>query len=45
MRDNQVTTVVADDVCESMQTVLASIGVDVRTGHRGDARAAVLAAA
>ena len=45
MRDHEVTAVVADGVCDSMQTVLASIGVEVRTGHRGDARAAVLTTA
>jgi predicted Fe-Mo cluster-binding NifX family protein len=41
MRDHQVDTVVAASVCESMQQVLSSIDVTVRTGFDGDARAAV----
>jgi predicted Fe-Mo cluster-binding NifX family protein len=44
LRDQQVDTVVAADVCESMQQVLGSIGVTVRTGYAGDARTAVQAA-
>lgn len=41
MQANGVTTVIANDVCASMQRVLTKIGVDVHTQMTGDARAAV----
>ncbi len=41
LQDQDVTTVVASNVCESMQKVLAKLDVDVHVGITGDARAAV----
>ncbi|MGD9956327.1 MAG: NifB/NifX family molybdenum-iron cluster-binding protein [Candidatus Nanopelagicales bacterium] len=43
MRDHEVGTVVAGEVCESVTKVLTHMGVDVRTRANGDAREAVLA--
>lgn len=45
MRDHEVGTVVAGDVCDSVTKVLTHMGVEVRTRVTGDARVAVVAAA
>jgi len=41
MQDQHVNTVVADNVCDSMQTVLTKLGLTLQTGITGDARSAV----
>lgn len=43
MRDHEVGTVVAGDVCDSVTKVLTHMGVSVRAQVAGDAREAVLA--
>ena len=45
VQQHQVTAVVANDVCESMQGVLRSMGLDVLVGNTGNARSAVTAVA
>lgn len=44
MQDNEVTDVVAADVCDNMRRSLEAKGVSLHADHAGDARAAVLAA-
>ena len=41
LRDNDVEVVVADQVCDSMQSVLDSLDIRLYTGLTGDAHAAV----
>lgn len=43
MRDHEVDTIVADDVCDAVQRALSTLGMSVRTGNRGDARSVVAA--
>jgi predicted Fe-Mo cluster-binding NifX family protein len=45
MRDHEVGTVVAGQVCDSVSKVLDHMGVEVRTHAMGDARSAVAAVA
>ncbi|MBK9739836.1 MAG: hypothetical protein IPO93_10035 [Actinobacteria bacterium] len=44
LQDQHVTAVVADNVCDIMQSTLPTLGITVSTGHSGDARSAVEAA-
>jgi predicted Fe-Mo cluster-binding NifX family protein len=45
LRDNEVEAVVADQVCDSMQSVLDSLVIRLYPGLTGDARAAVVSVA
>jgi len=44
LQDNDVDTVVADNVCDIMQSTLPTLGITVYSGVTGDARDAVASA-
>ncbi len=45
LKEHQVDTVVANNVCDIMKTTLPTLGIAVHPGYTGDARTVVGAAA
>jgi predicted Fe-Mo cluster-binding NifX family protein len=45
LQERHVNTVVADNVCDIMQSTLPMLGITVKNGVKGDARSVVAAAA